>query len=341
MTKERVTISDIARKLNLHHSTVSMAVNNHPDVSPTTREKVLALVKELDYNPNYVARNFKSRKSTTIGVIVPTITNNFFAHAISGIESVVYKAGYYVMLCQSNESYEKELLTVNALISNRVSGSIACPSQTTKTYEHFKKFLRQRIPLVFYDRECQGIETSKVVVDDYEGAFNAVEYLINSGYKRIAHLAGPTYISNSFNRYKGYLAALKKYHIPVDEKLIIYGSFIEKHGTEGFKKFQQLEELPEAIFAVNDTVAIGAFREIKKNGLKIPDDIALVGFSDDPIDTLVDPPLTTVSQPAYKIGKTAAELLIEQIECENNQFEPRHIVLKTKLIVRNSTKSLS
>lgn len=337
MIKSKTTIRDIAKKLDLHHSTVSRALRNHPDVNPETRNKILTLVKELDYHPNSIAQALTKKRSKTIGIIVPTITNNFFAHAISGIESVAYNAGYYIMLCQSNESYEQELLTVSALISNRVCGAMICPSQTTKDHKHFKKFQRHEIPFVFYDRECNNIKASKVVVDDFEGAYNAVEHLINSGYRRIAHFAGPQYLSNSLNRCKGYKSALKKNGIPVDENLIIKGGFTEEYGSEGFKKLQDLEKLPDAIFTVNDTVAIGAFRQIKKSGLRIPNDIALAGFSNNPITTLVDPPLTSVFQPAHELGQVAARLLIAQIESKEEPFEPERIVLKTKLIVREST----
>ena len=222
------------------------------------------------------------------------------------------------------------------MISNRVAGLLISISQTTEISDHFKLLERQGIPFVFFDRVCEDIEASKVVVDDFEGAFKAVEHLINSGYKRIAHIAGPKHLSISQCRLNGYLSALNKYKIQYNENYVVHGGLNEEDGIKGFQKLLKLDQLPDALFAVNDPVAIGAFEKIKEHGLKIPGDIALVGFSNNPITALIEPPLTTVSQPAYKVGKAAAELLIEQINSGEN-FIPRKEVLKTELIIRDST----
>lgn len=336
MKKRQVTIKDIAKKLNISPSTVSRALHDHPDISTQTKEVINSLAEELDYQPDSIAQSLKKRRTNLIGVIVPEIKHNFFSAAISGIEEVAYRAGYAIIVSQSNESYDRECVNVRALISNRVAGLLISISQTTEISDHFKLLERQGIPFVFFDRVCEDIEASKVVVDDFHGAFKAVEHLINSGYKRIAHLAGPTHLSISQQRYNGYLSALNKYKIQYNENYVVHGGLNEEDGIKGFQKLLKLDQLPDALFAVNDPVAIGAFEKIKEHGLKIPGDIALVGFSNNPITRLVEPSLTTVSQPAYKVGKVAAELLIEQIKSGEN-FIPRKEVLKTELIIRNST----
>ena len=336
MKKSQVTIKDIAKKLNISPSTVSRALRDHPDISTQTKKRINSLAEELDYQPDSIAQSLKKRRTNLIGVIVPEIKHNFFSAAISGIEEVAYRAGYAIIVSQSNESYDRECVNVRALISNRVAGLLISISQTTEISDHFKLLERQGIPFVFFDRVCEDIEASKVVVDDFHGAFKAVEHLINSGYKRIAHLAGPKHLSISQQRHNGYLSALNKHKIQYNENYVVHGGLNEEDGIKGFQKLLKLDQLPDALFAVNDPVAIGAFEKIKEHGLKIPGDIALVGFSNNPITALIEPPLTTVSQPAYKVGKAAAELLIEQIKSGEN-FIPRKEVLKTELIIRDST----
>ncbi len=334
---KRITIKDIARELNLHFTTVSKALRNHPDISPETKELVLALAEELDYHPDFVAQNFRKRKSNIIGIIVPLINIDFFSDVISGIENVLYKNGYSILVCQSNESYEREVLNVRALVSSQVAGVIISISQTTRSSEHLKIFQRHGIPLVFFDRVCNDLEASKIVVDDYGGAYQLVEYLIKSGYKRIAHIAGPEHISVAYNRCKGYKDALIKYNIPIYNDLIISGGFTEKDGLIGIQKLLHQEKIPDAIFAVTDAVATGVYMAVKKNGLKIPDSIAVAGFGDLKIASFLEPPLTTVAQSPYTLGQTAAKTIFCQIDNCQNSYIPQEKILKTKLIVRKST----
>ena len=333
----QITIKDIAQKLNISPSTVSRALRNHPDIKPKTKELVVSLARELDYHPNSIAQSLQKKRTNTIGVIVPEIRHHFFSSVISGIEDVGYEAGFTIIVCQSNEDSKREEINIRALLSNRVAGLLISISQTTENDESFFMLQRRNIPFVFFDRVLKNFKTSKVIVDDFDGAFKAVEHLILSGYKRIAHLAGPQYISISNDRLQGYLFALQKYNIPFENELVIYGGFNEEDGIIGLQKLLRLNKLPDAIFAVNDPVAIGTFIQIKENGLKIPDDIALIGFSNNPIASLIDPPLTTIAQPMYEIGQTAAKLLIEQIENSKEPFEPKIEILKTQLIIRKST----
>ncbi|MHB1686759.1 MAG: LacI family DNA-binding transcriptional regulator [Ignavibacteriaceae bacterium] len=284
-----------------------------------------------------MAQSLKNNRTTIIGVIVPEIKHDFFSSAISGIEEIAYHAGYTIIVCQSNENFEREVVNTNALIQQRVAGIVASISQNTKNSDHFKGVIERGIPLVFFDRVCEDISTSKVVIDDSKSAFDAVSYLIGKGYKKIAHFAGPKVLEICKRRLAGYTDALKKAHIPASKELICFGGL---HETDGYNSMDLLIKqniIPDAIFAVNDPVAIGAFQRIKEAGLKIPDDIGIVGFSNNKITALVDPPMTTVDQPSFEMGKKAAEILIEQIESGQKSGKPRVVTLEAKLIVRGST----
>ncbi len=334
--KVNPTIKDIAAKLNLHYTTVSRALRDHPDVKEETKKLVKETARKMQYQPNYLARSLKRKKSNSIGVIVPEIKHHFFSAVISGIEEVAYKAGYVILVAQSNEQMEREILNLNAFISSHVSGLLVSISQTTTKSDHFKRFLDQGGKIVFFDRVCNDINTSNVVVDDYQGAFVATEYLIKKGYKAIAHLAGSKNLNVSEDRYRGFADALKKYGKKVDPKYVIWGGFQEEDGRNGMRKLLELPKPPDAIFAVNDPVAIGAYEIINKNQLRIPDDIGVIGFSNNPISAFISPPLTTVHQPAFEMGKIACSMLLENIENNNQKDVIKKEVLKTKLIIRES-----
>ena len=329
------TIVDIARKLGVSPSTVSRALSDHPDINKTTREKVRKLAKELHYSPNTIARSLKSSRTTTIGVIVPEIQHDFFASAISGIEEIAYQSGYTIILCQSNESYEREVVNTSALMHQRVAGVIASIAQTTKSGEHFRDLVRRKIPFVFFDRVCEDVPASKVVIDDRRSAHGAVMHLIQRGYTRIAHFGGPRDLGICVQRREGYEEALKQNGIAVQDGFIRYGGLHEADGYKSMECLLKEGRIPDAIFAVNDPVAIGAFQRIKEAGLRIPEDVAIVGFSNNKITALVDPPLTTVHQRPIEMGKKAAEVLIDSIE--NGTMEPKTHILEAELIVRKST----
>jgi DNA-binding LacI/PurR family transcriptional regulator len=333
----QITIKDIARELKVSASTVSRALKNHPDISQDTKDAVMALAKKLDYQPNSIALSLRKSKSFTIGIIIPEIVHHFFSSVISGIEDVAHEKGYNVIICQSNESYERELQNTNALLSSRVDGLLVSISRETNNYDHFKSIFNKGIPLVFFDRVYEKLETSMIVVDDVGGAFAAVEHLISIGCKKIAHLKGPDSLSISHKRMEGYIDALKKHNIEVKEELIVPGGLTKESGMEGARQLLNLSEKPDALFAFSDPVAIGAVLAFKEAGLKIPDDISIVGFSDEPITSLIEPSLTTVSQPGYEMGQSAANLFFDQIIDPEN-FVPQKKMLKTKLVIRNSTR---
>jgi len=337
MKSDQVTIKDLARMLNISAATVSRALKNHPDISKSTKKAVLELAKEMNYHPNSIASSLRNQKTMTIGVVVPEIVHYFFASVISGIEDIAYEAGYHVMVCQSNESYEREVVNIDALISHRVDGILASISKETTDFAHFHKVMDRGIPLVFFDRIPAELQTHSVSVDDTEGAFQAVNHLLAIGRKRIAHLAGPTTLNISKDRRNGYLKALRLAGIPPEERLCP----VADDRNSGYTTTKQLLSLgnpPDAIFAVNDNSAVGALQACTSMGIRVPEEVAIVGFSDDrQITSLTDPPLSSVYQPSFEIGQTAGEILLKQLKSPKEKIKPIHKTLNTKLVTRESS----
>ena len=332
---KHTTIIDIAGKLGMPTSTVSRALNDHPDIDSETKKRVKRILKVLHCSPNPIAESLKNNRTTTIGVIVPEIKHDFFSSAISGIEEVAYQSGYTIILCQSYESFEREVINTNMLMHHRVAGVLVSISQNTKCGDHFQDLIKRRIPLVFFDRVCEDVVASKVVIDDYRSAFDAVSFLIGKGYKRIAHFGGPKELDICKKRCRGYIDALKRAGISLQNGYVRYGGMHEQDGYTSMDSMLREKLIPDAIFAVNDPVAIGAFQRIKEARLRIPDDVAIMGFSNNKITTMIDPQLTTVDQPSFEMGKKSAEILINIIE--NKMVKPRTLVLDTTLLVRGST----
>ena len=337
MKKHQVTIIDLARELNLSKSTVSRVLTGHANVSLATRERVLDLAQKLDYQKNMLAISLISKKTNTIGIIVPEFTSSYFPNVIIGAQEVASQAGYNTVISQSNETYETEVANTKVMLANQVDGILVSLTRETKNYDHLKVFERKGIPIVFFNRVCNEMKVPKVIVDDYEGAYNAVDYLAKTGRKRIAHLAGPASLRISEQRLEGYKSALKDNDIAIDQDLIISYDLEVSKVKIYINHFLNLENRPDAIFAVNDPTAIEAIQVIKKSGLKIPDDIAVIGFSNDYASSLIAPALTTVAQPITDIGRTAAHLLIEQISRDVSEWKAVTKVLKTTLIIRESS----
>ncbi len=330
------TIKDLAEKLNLHFTTVSRALRNHPDVNPETRTKVLHLAKQLNYNPNLIAQSLKNSDTKTLGVIVPEISHTFFSSVISGIEEVAYRSGYTIIVSQSNETFERETINTQAMIGHRISGLLISIAQNTVNTDHILSISQQDIPIVAFDRVFENLQTSKVISDDYQGAFALTKFLIDRGYQRIAHISGPGHLLLCQTRIKGYRDALTEHGFPFNKKYIISNRFDQNSGVEGIKALLKADKRPDAIFAVNDHVALGALLHAKSVGIKIPEQLAIAGFSNDPLSSIVEPALTTVAQQPHEIGKKAAAILIDQIENCNMKFTPKTEKISTQLIIRNS-----
>jgi LacI family transcriptional regulator/LacI family repressor for deo operon, udp, cdd, tsx, nupC, and nupG len=336
MKRHQTTIIDIARELSISKSTVSRALTGHPNVNPETRKAVLALADKMDYQRNMLALSLVTSRSNTLGIIVPEFLTSFFPQIVIGAQEVASKAGYNVIVSQSNESYETEVANAKVMLANRVDGVMVSVSKESRNFEHFKIFQRKGIPIVFFNRVCDEMQVPKVVVDDYDGAFRAVEHLIGTGKRRIAHLAGPDSLIISRKRLQGYRDALLKHGLPILEELIIPYDLSTEKARIYVKHLLDLPEPPDALFSINDPTAIEAMQVIKARGLRIPQDIAVVGFSNDYASALIEPGLTTVAQPVREMGKTAAQLLLDQMDREVSDWKAIIRTLKTELIVRGS-----
>lgn len=338
MLPNKVTIKEVAEKLNISMMTVSRALNNKPNVDKRTREIVVKTARKMGYIQNHIAKSLVQKKTNTIGIVVPEITHSFFPDAIRGIEEVLYKNGYQIIFTHSNENAEREIRALETLASKRVDGILISMAQTVTEYSFYKQIMKMKLPLVFFDRCVFDIGASCVGIDDKESARTLTRYLIEKGYRRIAHLAGSLSVSIGRDRLSGYKAALKQAGLKINNKWILKAGFHEYGGYKAMKELLALaaDKLPEAVVCVNDPAAFGAIKAIKEKKLKVPDDIAVVGFSDDIRSELITPALTTIHQPAYEVGKMAAKKLLAHIENKNEKVES--IFLDTNLIVRNSTK---
>ena len=337
MDNNEITIHDLAEILGINSSTVSRALNNSSRVAQKTKDKVLEKANELGYQRNHLASNLRKSKTFTLGVIVPRISRHFFSSAIAGIEETAFKKGYNVIICQSLENLEREQSIINTLLSNRVDGLLISISMETENYDHLKGLKQRNIPFVFFDRHCNISNNSKVVIDDFEAAFTAVEHLIKQNSKEIAHFSGPQNLEIYKNRFKGYKAALKKNNLPFREELVITSNLMENDGAKNVEKMLALPYKVDGLFCANDVVAIGAIKHLKKIKIKIPEDIAIVGFSNETISSVIEPALTTINQSGLKIGTAATNLLLEKISNETKKQIHETIIVKTNLIERKSS----
>ncbi len=336
--KSEVTIHDIAKKLNLAASTVSRALQDNPVISSGTRSLVKRIALEMGYRPNVQAANLRTRRTNTIGVVVPLINRYFFSSVISGIEEIAYGNGFTVTISQSNDNFEKECKITQTLFDNRVDGVIVSIGMQTTTFEHLKLFSERNIPIVFFDRVVDEIEAHKIVVDDYGGGYRVTEHLINQGAKTIAHIGGPLNLKIYVNRQKGYCDALKKAGLEVNNSLIINTMLSTEEGTEAIIKLLNNETRPDAIFCANDTSALSVIVYLKKKGIRVPEDIAVIGFSNEPFSEVVSPSISTIKQPGFLMGQKAAQLIIQQILHKKEEPHFRTIVMPTEIIIRESSQ---
>jgi DNA-binding LacI/PurR family transcriptional regulator len=336
MRSNQVTIKDLARHLNVSVATVSRALRDLPDIHPDTKRAVVELAAAWDYQPNQLATSLVKNRTRTIGVIVPNLGYYFFSMAIRGIEEAAHAAGYSVLLTQSNESYQRELTNIQDLTRGQVEGFIVSLSQETSQYEHFHRLIRKGIPLVLFDRESPELQVSKVVIDNRQAAAQATRHLLENGCRRIAILAGPDYLSLTHQRMSGYCDALQENGLEIDPALIAYGDYSQRAAIELTDELMNLPEPPDGLVAVSDRLAVGAMMTFRRRGIRIPEDIALVSFNNEPVSELLSPPLSSVAQPVMEMGRAATELLIRQIESAAPMV-PETRVFPTQLVVRASS----
>lgn len=337
MTQRPVTIKDIAEKLNISVSTVSRALKDNHEISAQTRKTVQELAKKLGYKPNPIAVALKTHKSYSIGVIVPQIVSTFFATVVKTIEEVADGHGYNVLVISSNESFPKEQKSVDVLLANRADGIILSLSHETKDYSHIKMIQESGIPVVLFDRTTSEVEVSKVVTDGVTAAYQAVQHLVSVGCKKIAILTGPEHVAIGGNRVEGYTKAMTANQLPVRAQHVCRCSdFTVRAGKEATLQLLGSGDQPDAIFGITDDLAIGAIEAIKEKGLNVPNDIAVVGFSNTKRSRYMNPTVSSINQFPEKIGKVAADLLFEQI-LNNRQSKIRKEVINCELIVRESS----
>ncbi len=337
MSKPQITIKDIARELGVSPSTVSRALKDNPDISQETRDAIHKYAREHNYKPNALALNLRTSRSNTIGVIVPQLVHHFFSCVLSGIEEMAAKAGYNILVAQSNELYEREVNIVHSFLASRVCGVIASLAKDTSQYDHYQELLDNNIPIVFYDRICTGINTERVVVDDYAGSYAAVEYMIQTGCKRIFFYSAAPHLEISKNRRNGYLDAMKRYKIPVDDSMIRLCDTREQ-AIAITPDLLEGKDRPDGFFAINDETASGILYSCKLVGLRVPDEVSICGFTDGAIAQSTDPKLTTVEQHGEEVGRSAISLLIDKIDGNNAQARSSNKIVRTNLVVRGTTK---
>ncbi|TKC06725.1 LacI family transcriptional regulator [Pedobacter polaris] len=336
---EPVTIKDIAKALGLSTSTVSRALRDTHEISAATKKIVLAYAKEINYQPNPIALSLKERRSKSIGVVVSEVANSYFSQAINGIESIAYDRGYHVILSQTHESYDREVINVQHLASRSVDGLLVSLSSQTEDISHLTSLHERGLPIVFFDRVADEINTHKVVANNEKGAFDATSHLIKSGYKRIAHLTSSTQLSISIERLKGYEGALKANNIEPNSAYIKHcphGGMIYQEMEDAIKELMSLPEKPDAIFVAGDRLSTGCLSVFKNLKISVPNDMAIAGFSNSDVLDLFNPSLTSVRQPAFEIGKLATQMLLQLIEAKYPVEEFEKKVLETDLFVRNS-----
>ncbi|MCO6147193.1 LacI family DNA-binding transcriptional regulator [Flavobacterium sp. NRK1] len=342
--KRKVTLKQIAKELDVSISTVSKALRNSIEISEDTRQKVQAFAKLYNYKPNNIALSLKNKKTKTIGIIIPEIVHHFFATVISGIEQVANENGYNVIVCLSDESFDKEVINMEMLANGSTDGfimSLSKETQLKKDFHHIVEAINQGMPVVMFDRVTNDVLCDKVIIDDQLAAYDAVEFLIKHGFKNIALVTTVDYVSVGKLRTDGYINALTDHDLTVNENLIVKIEDIDNCASKIEKLL--LENKPDAIFAVNELFAVTIIKLANKMGLKVPDDISVIGFTDGIISQFSTPTITTVSQNGIKMGGRAAKMLIERLEMEESEEENeqyRTELIETHLVERESTSTL-
>ncbi|MBN3584150.1 LacI family DNA-binding transcriptional regulator [Algoriphagus aestuarii] len=333
----QVTMKEIAKKLGVSVSTISRALKDSPELHPETKRKIVEMAKEMNYQPNLLAQSLRISRTKTLGVIVPEITSHFFASCISGIQDQATTRGYNVMICQSNEHLELEIANIKTLVSSQVDALLISLSRETNHYEHLFELYNREIPFVLFDRVQEDIPVSKVTFNDIGGAYQVTKHLLEVGCKRVMYVSGPEDLYISKKRKEGYLKALAEFGVAEDPSLIKITDLTTEGNMAVAEEILQMENRPDGVFCMIDPVAVEVLMHWKSQGIRIPQDIALAGFTNNPTAAVVEPPLTTVSQPGYEMGKLAVSHLLDQLDGIASD-DPISIVLETTLIPRKSTE---
>jgi len=334
---KEVTIYDIAQKLHISSATVSRGLNNHFSVNKKTQKIIIETARSMGYRSNLFAKNLRHQKTRTLGIIVQTLNSNFIASVLSGIEQVANKAGYNLIISQSQESQAKEAINAEAMFNRRVDGLIVSLAFDTKNVSHFDSFFNKDIPVVFFDRVSFGQSSTNVVIDNFKAGYEATRHLISQGCKRIAHITGNLTRNVYADRMKGYKEALEESKIPFNEKYVLINNMDEVSALEAADRLMSMKPMPDGLFVANDNCAAVCMQAIKDAGYSVPKDIAIVGFNNDIISRVVNPKITTVNYPGEQMGTITANALINHLEGKANLGATSTIIIKSELIVRESS----
>lgn len=336
--KKRTTLKDIANALNISPAAVSKAMHDDSRISDKTKKAVKRIAKELDYQPNHLASALRKGKSNLVGVIVPRTNSNFFSSVLEHMEAVLNKAGYNIIITQSNESFDKECKNIDTLLFTQVDGIIASMANETVDLSHYEKIKSKGIPLILFDRGENDLNVDYVGINDYESSHIIVEHLVEKGCKRIAHIGGYRRTRIFNNRIKGYVDALKKNDLPIDDSLIIESSLTLEDGRREMERLLQLENRPDAVYVASDYAALGALQILNENEINVPETIRLIGFGNEPFTSLVTPSISSIEQHSKDIGRLAAETFLKRVNEPELKQSLNKIILKAELIVRDSSK---
>ena len=338
MANKKTTLKDIAIALNISTAAVSKALNDDSRISIKTKEAVKKVAKELNYQPNHLASALRKGKSNLVGVIVPRTNSNFFSSVIQNIEEVLNKKGYNIIITQSNESYKKECSNIDTLLFTQVDGIIASMANETTNLAYFEKVKSKGIPLILFDRGENDLNVDYIGINDYDSSHMIVEHLINQGCKRIAHIGGYRHTRIFNNRIRGYVDAIKKHQLPADEQLLLESNLTIEDGREKMLELLQLKNRPDAVYVASDFAALGALQILQEKNIQVPNEIALVGFGNEPFTAMVTPALSTINQHSAEIGKMAANTFLELADVAELKQTLNKKILQAELIVRDSSK---
>jgi len=334
---KEVTIYDLARKLNISIATVSRALKDDPVVSKKTRKRIADLAEEMGYRSNNFARNLRTQRTNTIGVIVPRLNSYFMSTVIAGIENIANSEGYNLIISQSSESAQKEINSARTMFNNRVDGLLVSLAYDTDKLVHFEPFIRKNIPLVFFDRVEDHADCLNILINNKKAAYEATTHLISQGRRRIVYITATPKRNVYIHRLEGYKEALADQKIPFREEYILLSNLSQEAGAEAASQIRQMNPLPDAVFVANDNCAVGCMVALKQSGILIPEDMAFVGFNNDPVSTVVEPNLTTINYPGYEMGQVAARNLINHLNGASSISTTNTIILRSELIVRESS----
>lgn len=334
---KEVTIYDLARKLNISIATVSRALKDDPVVSKKTKKKIFDLAEEMGYRYNHFARNLREQRTYTIGVIVPRLNSYFMSTVIAGIESVANSEGYNLIISQSSESAEKEKANAKTMFNNRVDGLLVSLAYDTEDIKHFDQFFKKQIPLIFFDRVMDHPDCTHVLIDNRKAGYEATSHLIQQGCRRIVHITATPKRNVYVDRLEGYKQALAENGLPFNEDLLLINNLSQESGMQAAEAILKMNPLPDGVFVANDNGAVGCMLGLKQAGIRIPHDIAFVGFNNDPVSTVIEPNLTTINYPGYKMGEMAVGNLINHLNGVNSITATDSILLRSELIVRASS----